>query len=492
MLLAILHLALALGQPVLFFGFPVEAKNPEARAAGPITYAAAQLVEDFRILRSALEEGHSGIYGYTPKAELDLIFDRAEKALNRPMTCVEFYRLIAPVVAAVKCGHTSVRLPDTLQTGPTSKRPILPLQVKVFDGKVYVFRDFSDDKGALAGQEIKSINGIRADVIMATMIKATPGDGDVQSSRLWRLRGRIFGLNLVDLLGLVAPYTVSVLDSRNKQETVRVIQGKLPAQILAEARARFPQDQVRPKPPGLKFLDSDRIALMRIHQFSDPARGGQSNDLKRFLKASFVAIKARGTQALILDLRDNGGGEDELGKDLLSYFVAEPFQYYDDLVINAREFRFQKYTGDREPLPAEYVERQPNGKYRMTKHPNWGTNQPSKPHFAGKVFALINGGSFSTTSEFLSHLHDRKRAIFVGEESGGGYYGNTSGPEALVTLPNTKLNLSLPLMTYYLHVSRGHAAAHGVVPDIPVHYSIQELIEGQDKELTAALKQARS
>jgi hypothetical protein len=467
MLLTILHLALAVAQPISLAGPPTESNRPEKDAAAPAVFAAPQLVADFRILRSALEEGHSGINRYTPKRELDLIFDRAEKSLDHPMTGVEFYRLVAPVVAAVKCGHTAVRLPDALQTGPDSQTLILPLQVKVLGGKVYVLRDLSDDKDALAGSEIRSINGVPADVILATMIKATPGDGDVQSS-----------------------YTVSFLNSRNK-ELVRVIPGKLPAQLLVEVRARFPQDQAGRKPPELRFLDSDRIAVMKIHQFSDADRGQQNQGLQNFLKQSFEAIKARGTRALILDLRDNGGGEDELGKELLSYLVAEPFQYYDDLVINAREFHFQKYTREQETLPAEYFERQPNGKYRMTKHPNWGINQPKKPYFAGKVFALINGGSFSTTAEFLSHLHDRKRAIFIGEESGGGYFGNTSGPEALVTLPTTKLQLALPLMTYYVHVSRNHPAAHGVIPDIPVHDTIGEFIEGKDKALSVALEQAR-
>ena len=185
---------------------------------------------------------------------------------------------------------------------------------------------------------------------------------------------------------------------------------------------------------------------------------------------------------MILDLRDNGGGADELGKELLSYFVAEPFQYYDDLIVNARQFQCQKFAGERESLPAELFERLPSGKFRMVKHPNWGINPPKSPRFTGKIFALINGGSFSTTSEFLSHVHDRKLATFIGEESGGGYYGNTSGPGLEVTLPNTKLKLRLPLLTYYVHVGGKHDAAHGVIPDVGVHYSIDDYIEGRDKD----------
>ena len=60
-----------------------------------------------------------------------------------------------------------------------------------------------------------------------------------------------------------------------------------------------------------------------------------------------------------------------------------------------------------------------------------------------------------------------------------------------LTLPNTKLIVYIPLVTYYLTVSGHQAAAHGVVPDHPVHYTIEELLEGTDKELALALQLAR-
>ena len=150
-----------------------------------------------------------------------------------------------------------------------------------------------------------------------------------------------------------------------------------------------------------------------------------------------------------------------------------------------------KYTAQPGPLPAQMFEQGKDGKYHWISHPNWGINQPSKPTFTGKVFILINGVSFSTTSEFLSQAHFNKRATFIGEESGGGYYGNTSGYVPLVTLPNTKVGIFLPLVTYYMAVNGYKAAAHGVVPDHPVKYTIEELLAGKDKEIEIALKLAR-
>jgi hypothetical protein len=40
-------------------------------------------------------------------------------------------------------------------------------------------------------------------------------------------------------------------------------------------------------------------------------------------------------------------------------------------------------------------------------------------------------------------------------------------------------------------VRDNQAASHGVVPDYPVHYTIEELLEGKDKELAVALELAR-
>jgi hypothetical protein len=59
-----------------------------ARAQAPVDgkIDAKLLLGDFRIARSALEEGHSGIYRYTPKADLDAAFDGAAKQISGPMS----------------------------------------------------------------------------------------------------------------------------------------------------------------------------------------------------------------------------------------------------------------------------------------------------------------------------------------------------------------------------------------------------------------------
>jgi hypothetical protein len=60
------------------------------------------------------------------------------------------------------------------------------------------------------------------------------------------------------------------------------------------------------------------------------------------------------------------------------------------------------------------------------------------------------------------------------------------------TLPNTKLDVRIPLLTYYL--SRNNPSAkpdHGIMPDLPIEPSIQDLISGRDPAMERALGVAR-
>lgn len=442
--------------------------------------APAQLREDFKVFRSALEEGHAGLYRHTGKAEMDRIFDRAAQALDRPMDASELYRVLAPVIASgVKCGHTEVRLPDALRQEINDRTPLLPLRVRILDRKVYVHQDLANADHRLAGREILSINGVPASQIVATMLAAATGDGDIMTSRRNEIDGFRFSIGLASLLGLGSPYDVTLADRKTgTQEKVRLTGTNLP-------KLRNAADALKPAPdtdPSLEFRDGGKIAVMRIAEFS----GG----LAGFYQDSFEEMQEKKTAALIIDLRNNGGGMDHLGKLLFSYFIEEPFDYYSDVYMYKLSYDFDRYaSGD--SIMSSLFSRGKDGKYHAVNHPNWGRQHPSRPAFRGKVFVLMNGGSFSTTTEFLTHMHARKRATFIGEEAGGGYYGNTAGFMPSVRLPNSKLEVTVPLVAYYLAVPGGKPVSRGVPPDHPVQHTIEDVIAGKDKDMELALRLAR-
>jgi len=318
------------------------------------------LQADLQIARKALEEGHSGMYRYTPKPELDRAFDSANKKLTQPMDALEFLRVLAPVVADIKCGHTSVRPPKQISEAVNQTIALFPFGVAIVDGKVYVTREYEPNEQKLAGLEIRKINGAEIDSILATMLAATPGDADSQTVRPWRVADD-FNLDLYDLAGIKSPFTVEFLDSKTgKNRTLQFSGGPYP-DLQKIAEKRYPQDAEPKDSVSLKFIDENM---------------------------------------------------------------------------------------------------------------------------------LMNGGSFSTTCEFLSNLHDRKRAIFVGEEAGGGYFGNTSGPTVRVTLPNTEVHIIIPLRTYYLAVKDG-IPNRSILPDYEVKQSINDILSDNDTVMFRAIELAR-
>ena len=448
-----------------------------------------QLQEDFQIARQSLEEGQSGLYRYTNKAELDRIFDQAERSLDHPMDFYEFYRVMMPTIAAIKGGHTTVATPTAIDE-EVEDQPWLPFDVKVLDSKAYVFRDYAQG-GSLAGKEILSINSVPAARILSTMLAAVSKDGDIQTSRQREI-SHYFGWDLITLLDLRAPYEV-VIEDPGSTKTERVQLAGLKHEDMEKlSKTLYPQDQPRKDFAGLKFLDDGKIAVVTYSLF-----GGYVDEGKAFMKSSFEAIRSKGSRALILDLRGNPGGEDLLGALLFSYLTDAPFKYSDDIFVNkwTGTFSFAKYTEPHRDLriPEGVAELRADGRAHITlaSEPLLGIQQPSQPAFTGPLYILIDGGCFSTTSDFLAVADFHHRGAFIGEESGGGYYGSTSGDSARITLPNTKMGLFIPAMDGYDAVGQTHDPARGVIPDFPVKHTIADLVAGVDKDFELALELAR-
>jgi Peptidase family S41 len=460
-----------------------------ARGERTEKFEPAQLREDLQVARQSLEEGHPGLYRYTRKAELDRIFDEAEKSLNRPMDFYEFYRVMALPIAAIKCGHTDIDLSADVRK-ETELLPWLPFDVKVLGSKVYIFRDYAKS-GTLAGKEIQSINGVPAARILCTMLAAESQDGDIQTSRQ-RVISQHFGLNLVVLLGLRAPYEVGLANSGSNGPAKLLVAGLKHEELVKMSKTLYPQDEGSKEFADLKFLDEGQIAVLTYSQFGVNVEEGRA-----FMKRSFEAIRAKGSRAMILDLRGNLGGENELGALLLGYLVNTPFRYYEDQIVKRMSggYNFAKYADDGRPynVPEGMVQLRADGRMHIITDPLLGLQQPAEPTFSGPVYLLINGRCFSTAAEFLTEIHIHHRATFIGEESAGAYYGNNSGEVPRITLPHSKLGLFIPLVSYYMAVggNYAHEAARGIIPDYSVDCTIADLLAGTDREFGLALQLAR-
>ena len=187
--LLILFLSLCI---ILFGSISTKAHESHSEAFDPEKkFTPEQLKSDFKLFRDALEEGHGGLYYYTPKEELDQQSDSIMRSLDKSLTEIEFCRLLAPLIANINDGHTSIT-PSLSYRSYLEKDPILiPFNLRFIDNKTYIFRNYSKDKDLVLGGEVFSINEHPVSEILEQMMTVIPSDGHIETSKYRKLESTV-------------------------------------------------------------------------------------------------------------------------------------------------------------------------------------------------------------------------------------------------------------------------------------------------------------
>jgi hypothetical protein len=201
----------------------------------------------------------------------------------------------------------------------------------------------------------------------------------------------------------------------------------------------------------LEISNSDKPAVISI-----PTFGYYDNQKKffNFIDSAFEKIHQYGIKTLILDLRNNSGGDPICASRLLAYLERKPAPYF--------AHAYKGYEALAQPIPVA-----------------------EKNAFDGNLSVLINGGCFSTTGHLCALLKFSKRAIFVGEETAGNYECNDNHIEVQTGI--THLNLNVARMTYTTAV-KGISRETGIMPDYPVEPTIDDVLAGSDAVKNYAIK----
>ena len=454
----------------------------------------AQLQQDFDVLKRALEEAHGGLYRYTSKPELDRTFAASRARLDRPMTPIEFGAVLSDALAAIRDGHTRLEYDDSTTKALSSAR-LLPLRVALEGGRlVVVSNDSQADRSIRPGMELVSVNGRAAASLIDAILPKMPADGFIETAKAWRL-ARGFAQNYWLYVDQASTFAVTVTDAAGRTVSASLegvtnadrakVENPVNADFSANlARLEGPRDTV-----SLSFPAGTDVALLRVRAFDGDA-------FPASLEKAFVVLRDRKTSGLVLDLRGNGGGVDTYGAALVSYFMTAPFRYFDRIKVTTVAPSFATWNPGTFDRLKKGTRRAPEGGFLVEPdlHPGVAEQRPAAVSFRGKVVVLIDGGSFSTTADVCAQLRSRTQATFVGEETAGAAEGNTSGLNALVTLPNSGLRLKIQMYGYWNALgSTGRAGASGLrpgrgtLPDVTLVRTVANVLAGVDPVLERAM-----
>jgi hypothetical protein len=361
--------------------------------------------------------------------------------LDHPMTRDQAWRVLSTLNPVLADGHMGIFYPDSsdkrwlahLNDGGV----LFPFETVVHaDGTLYVRAALGGGKTELAGARILSIDGVPAADVIATAMKHINGDtvryrAHLLSRRFWSYYWSLYG----------APKSYRLVLEQNGK--------RIP--MTAPGSAATPGDTLVGKAFnrtfGFKLLPHE-TALLTVNLFYWP----HPKRYMAFMRSAFAHMKEVGTKTLIIDIRENGGGDDGFWKKGILPYVGHG------------KYLFASSYIKRE-LPGHTDKGYKIGDVAKGKLDSWVTLDAHNPlHFSGKVYVLEGGMTYSSAILFVNVMQHFGYGTIAGES--GLARANQSGGVYSTLLPNTGLIVSWP--RFILMRPSGKTKPEYVEPDIAI------------------------
>lgn len=423
-----------------------------------VVFSTDELKADLKYLKTKLENNHPSLYLYASKSTIDKVFDSLENSIFKPLTELEFYKHITIISSIIKDGHTIILPSAEITNSLNSINKFLPYHFVILNNQLFVEMVYTNDNSIPAGSEIISINNVQANEVIKHLSERQVRDGNNLTYPIWIL-SNYFRQYYSFIFGHPANFGISY--KINGQTNAASIKA-LPKDSIYFYRQKNYPNKIFSNLPNeglkLKIENGNKYAILTIKDFhNDVLKKEYKQNFDKVIASYFEQINNSKTENLILDLRNNQGGDIENGVYLLSYLLDKPFS-----------------------VVTEYycVE---NNKLQHCKGPSLGQHNPKSNNFKGKLYVLINGGSFSNSGIVSSCLQSNNRGIFIGQETGGNP-NVIAGFIKEIKLPNTKTQVQVPTKQFVI-TDKVNNKGQGVMPTQVVIPKLADILEGKDTEL---------
>jgi C-terminal processing protease CtpA/Prc len=217
--------------------------------------------------------------------------------------------------------------------------------------------------------------------------------------------------------------------------------------------------------------------IMSVNTFDDGYR------LHKFYRRSFKTMRKNNISNLVIDIRNNGGGKVNHFTLLARYLRKTPFKVADTAFALHKGFgSYRKYfqaTFLNGIALTLFTSRKKDGLYHFNYWEKHRFTPKKKNFYSGNVYVLINGPTFSAGTLFAHCMKGQDNVLLLGEEAGGGNYGNNGLMIPNVTLPNTGMRVRMPLFRL-VQYNHGPKDGRGVMPDIyipPTSTAVRNMVD---------------
>lgn len=469
----------------------------------PLVISPVDARRDVALLRQALETVHPGLYRYTSRAAIDAAFARLEATTSAPTTDLALHREIALMLATIHCDHTKPELSDAMTRFRETRATHLPLRFKLIEGRMIVVSNDGQPGAPPAGSEILAINGRSVPSLLLTLAPAVAYDGTTDQAIAAKLAddsdlmGDDFNEYYPAFFGFPAQWQIRWKPIRAATTTLATLQ---PIDFAAWKKLAAPGAPYRSEfYNGVTWRMSGTTARLAIETFVNYRNPVQAT---AFLGGFFKSMQAAGTEHLILDLRNNGGGSEDVSVALGRYLIPRPFLW--SKPIRQKTVRYGELAqhfetwGDREARfnpPLSAFTRTADGWYEripslqgaaLSDADSTFLQQPiTEGAFHGRLTILSGPRNGSGATRTIAQLKEKANAVVIGEDSAGSAEGPTAGSIFLLKLPASGLKVRIPEAwnrTAIAHWDPGK----GVAVDRLVLPTVADFEAGRDRAVEVA------
>jgi hypothetical protein len=454
-----------------------------------------EVKEDTDILIAALKEAHPGLDIHLNQMEINDLFNQLEN-IKGTLTLKEYYLVLLESITAIRDGHTDLSEGKRFRESYPYLDKTLPFEFLIIKEKVYIQKDYSEEKSIPLFSEILSINGISIKEIISKFYSLTPADGNRLTFKE-RYNEKIFGRLFSKLIMIADKYEIEFKQPDNLILTKKVkgIKDKI-----------IHSNQYDKVPLSFELNKDENFAVLTVNTFQYRLIMEGGIDFHKFLKKNFKALRKSKIEHLIIDLRKNYGGDNILAVSLYSYLTQGTFKAMNPSISKLKDtISVSKYSnfpnGNYPFLKTNQVKSLGNNLFEIKggidskdiydsnfiyKGPKSKPENISKNKFDGQIYCLTSGLTFSAGANFSALLNRDEKVIFIGQETGGANGSFCGGGFYTVTLPNSKFVLQIPYLKR--SVAGTEAKKGGIIPDFLIDKSLNQFRKKEDTEKLKAIE----
>jgi len=430
-------------------------KEETTKIKAPLTISKTALKNDIQFWKTTIEAAHVNMYHAISKETLIQLENKLLASLPKEVSINQAIIVIGKLAAALNEGHLglpSAKLSDSLFQ-QSLRFPFLIKSSNQIGWEIDM--DLSKEQYLKNGGTILSINGKNIAEINQLYGMYFGGLANWKNQQV-----ATYIRKLLFLHGVKSPYQITAINAEGKKIQYKV-QGynQRQADSINKAMASIKRNQIIPY--SFELLP-DSIAYIRYNNMTnDPKR-----PFPEFLEESFSKIQSASAKGLIIDIRENGGGNSALAELMIPYFSDKPYRLTAGMKWKVSEpyKQFLKGTQGGKEEPAFYFTMQ-NGTVYF--YDNTTLKKPTENllKFKGKTALLIGPNTFSSANMFSDGVKTYQLAKVFGSPTAEP--GNDYGEMFNFMLPNSQIIARAPSKMFF-RADGNEKNIDAILPDVLV------------------------